>query len=182
MSWWHWYLIAGLLVYGVALIWDRYVTVWRPPHVTLLGKLINAGVEILTLCVFTVAWPIVLVVQIRDMKTYTDNPPARFKKFKVSKRQLTKQLSVQEVERLEIVNDPLGCVPNVPFGFLNQAWHQFLANLSPMDTLWAFSAQEVSGFTLEEREGYAIVRFGWVRRTMLTSRTTIGKNGLVRVL
>jgi hypothetical protein len=107
MSWWHWYLIAGLLVYGVALIWDRYVTVWRPPHVTLLGKLINAGVEILTLCVFTVAWPIVLVVQIRDMKTYTDNPPARFKKFKVSKRQLTKQLSVQEVERLEIVNDPI---------------------------------------------------------------------------
>lgn len=170
MSWWHLYLIAGLLAALVAFIWDRYASAWRSPHITPLEKLTNAGVEILTLCAITAVWPIALVVQIKDIKTYAANPPARFKKFKVSRKHLTKQLSVQEVEKLEIVEDPLGCVPNVPFGFLNQAWRQFLTNLSPMDTLWAFSAQEVSGFTLEEREGYAIVRFGWVRRSMLTSR------------
>jgi hypothetical protein len=88
---------------------------------------------------------------------------------------LVKQLSVQDVEILEIVEDPLGCVPSLPFGFLNHVWTQFLTDLSPIDTLWAFTACEVCGFQLEEREGYAIVRCGWIRRTMLTSRMKIGE-------
>lgn len=175
MNWWQWYLFAGLLVSILVVTWDRVTSLRQRWPLEPLDQLKTIGIETLAVCAIAAVWPIALVLQLKDIAAHVANPPARFKKFKVSRKHLVKQLSVQDVEILEIVEDPLGCVPSVPFGFLNHAWTQFLTDLSPMDTLWAFSAREICGFQIEQREGYAIVRFGWIKRILLTSRSEIGE-------
>jgi hypothetical protein len=173
MNWWQWYLFGGLLVSILMIAWDGYASFrQRWPH-SPLDQLKALGIWTLAICAVTTVWPIALVIQLKDIATHVADPPARFKAFRVSRKHLLKQLSVQDAEELEIVKDPLNCVPNVPFGFLNHAWHNFITHLSPMDTLWAFTAREICGFRMEERDGYAIVRFGWIRRTMFTSHIEI---------
>ena len=120
-------------------------------------------------------WPIVLVIQLKDIAKHIADPPKRYTKFRFKRSHLVRRVSVQEAEELERIFDPLSAVPETPFGFLNDAWIKFLSQMRPIDRLWVISATAIHGFQIEEREGYAIVRFGWIRQTMLTSRIEIGE-------
>ncbi len=173
MNWWQWYLFGGVLVSILMIAWDRYASLELRWSLSPLDQLKALGIWILAICAVTTVWPIALVIQLKDIAAHVADPPARFKKFIVSRKHLVKRLTVQEVEEVEVVKDPLSCVPNVPFGFLNHAWQNFLTHLSPMDAIWTFTSREISGFQMEKRHGYAIVRFGWIRRTMFTSRIEI---------
>ena len=71
------------------------------------------------------------------------------------------------VETVSYVTDPLGRVPNVPFGHLHQGWINLLAQLEPTDQLWSFKTkgwvadQPNSPKYLKPRNvtsGFAIVR------------------------
>jgi hypothetical protein len=49
-------------------------------------------------------------------------------------------ITIEEVEQRERVFDPMGAVPDLPFGHLNAAWQKFRDGLEPQDVIWTFSA------------------------------------------
>jgi hypothetical protein len=170
MNLWIWYFGIGLLVMALVLAWDFYSRVLQSSSSRPIDRLISfvAAISVMPI------WPIVLAIQLKDIAKYIADPPQRYAKFRFNRSHLIRRVSVQEAEELEIIFDPLSAVPDAPFGFLNGAWREFHLQMKPIDSLWIISAKAIHGFHLEEREGYAIVRFGWIRRTMLTSRIKVG--------
>lgn len=85
------------------------------------------------------------------------------KPFSVSKQHLIRKLSLEEIEDTEIINDPLGGVPNVPFGHLNKQWSQFKENHSADTELWSFNQKWKPRWGAEDiRSGYAALKNGQV--------------------
>ena len=71
---------------------------------------------------------------------------------------IKERLSIEDIEARERVIDPLGAVPELPFGHLHSAWKAFLEGISPDDALWSFSANWTRWGRKELRDGYVIVR------------------------
>ena len=83
------------------------------------------------------------------------------REFAVEPVHLQAWLTLGEIEARERVDDPLGAVPNVPFGHLNAAWRTFLASRASGDELWSFTAPWRTWLLQPElRSGYALVRNG----------------------
>lgn len=169
MNWWIWYFGIGVLVLGLVVPWHFYSRVFPSFSSGPMDRLIS----LVAAMVVVPIWPIVLVIQLKDIAKHIADPPKRYVKFRFKRSHRIRRVSVQEAEELERIVDPLDAVPDAPFGFLNGAWRNFLLQMKPIDSLWVISAKAIQGFQMEEREGYAIVRFGWIRRTMLTSRIEI---------
>lgn len=171
MNWWTWYLSIGVLVSVLVVAWDWYAGM----SATSDARASDRAIMVMAAMAVAPVWPIVLFLQSRDIAKYIADPPQRYVTFRFARRHLVRRVSVQEVEDLERVVDPLRAVPDIPFGFLNGTWRNFHSQLKPLDSLWVLSARATSGFQMEERKGYAIVRFGWIRRTMIISRIEIGE-------
>jgi len=60
--------------------------------------------------------------------------------FAVLRQRLLEHLTVPELERRELVFDPLHAVPDRPFGHLNAAWQEFLKGKADGAEMWSFSA------------------------------------------
>ena len=68
-------------------------------------------------------------------------------------------IAVAHIEDRETVVDPLGAVPQCPFGHLNAAWKNFLSGLQPQDVIWSFRSNwETTWGRKELRAGYVAVR------------------------
>ena len=171
MNWWTCYLGIGILVFALVVAWDWYARTAMTSNGSATDRLIML---IAAMAVVSV-WPVVLVIQLQDIAKYVAHPPQRYVKFKLSRRHLVRKVSIEEIEKIERVVDPLHAVPEIPFGFLNGAWRKFLCHLMPSDSLWVISARAINGFEMEEREGYAIARFGFIKFTMFTSIRQIGQ-------
>jgi hypothetical protein len=61
--------------------------------------------------------------------------------FKVQPQHRTERLSIEQIEALEMVEDPLRAVPSLPFGHIHSQWAEFKAAIQPGDELWAFGTQ-----------------------------------------
>lgn len=97
--------------------------------------------------------------------------PGKEEEFAVEQEHLIAQQDLNEIEARERVTDPLGAVPELPFGHLNAAWLAFNAKLEPGDSFWTFSAQWKPSWGREEmREGYVIVRLDGIGPYFLTMR------------
>ena len=73
--------------------------------------------------------------------------------------QLADLIAVIEPEQAEVISyvtDPLGRVPNLPFGHLHEGWSHLLSQLEPTDTLWRFKSPK-RGWQ-DACSGYAVVR------------------------
>ena len=68
-----------------------------------------------------------------------------------------KEFTVAEVEALEMCPDD-GRVPHVPFGFMNDRWEEFKAQVQEGDKIVAFSSDAESWVQMCGREGYHLVR------------------------
>ncbi len=110
-----------------------------------------------------ISWPYAIYVHVKYQQNEAivedeeeiPEPPV----FAVEMKDLLEKTSRQEIEAKEIIFDPLGAVPNLPFGHLNASWQQFIANMESGDTLWTFSALwKAEWGRPETRQGYAIVR------------------------
>ncbi|TIC80292.1 hypothetical protein [Crenobacter intestini] len=83
--------------------------------------------------------------------------------FAVLPEHLQQQLSIAEIEAREKVFDPLGAVPDLPFGHHNALWRSFLAKREEHDELWSFEANWQPGYGDGVLfSGYALVREGAV--------------------
>ena len=110
------------------------------------------GFTLVLLC-----WPVVIYFFIKE--NWFPDPPYVEKVFAVEKAHLGKPLSLEHIEALERVHDPMGAVPDLPFGHLNVAWRDFLEEYSAGDTLWSFSSIWQGDWGCpEQRAGYVIVR------------------------
>lgn len=79
--------------------------------------------------------------------------------FVISRKDLVRQWTVQEIELSARVIDPLGAVPDLPFGHLNAAWLQFKQVLQPQDAIWSFSSNWSAAWERQTiREGYVVLR------------------------
>jgi hypothetical protein len=93
------------------------------------------------------------------------------REFAVEREHLLERLSIQQIERREIVTDPLGAVPQLPFGHLNATWLRFLKSLTDNAEIWSFSALWRKRWGGEElRCGYVAVSQGLPGNYLLTMR------------
>jgi hypothetical protein len=113
------------------------------------------------------AWPALVVAKVYDILAGRSRQKQEV--FTVGRRDLIRQMTVQEIESVERVVDPMGAVPPVPFGFLNPVWQRFIAGIHPSDTIWSFSAHRMYGWRNECRVGYVLKSGRRVGAHFLTS-------------
>jgi hypothetical protein len=115
-------------------------------------------------------WPLAVFMKIQDLiKKPEDETSYEDPVFQVKVEHLIERLSLDEIERREIILDPMGAAPTLPFGHLNTVWRSFLEKYSSDIEIWSFSADwETAWGAHEKRTGYAIVRLGAVQDFLTT--------------
>lgn len=114
---------------------------------------------ILALLAAVVGWPAVIWLGIKSAMPRAESTGAdgwEFGEFTVRPYHLTSRASIEAIEAQELVVDPLGAAPQLPFGFLNDRWRALLQTREPGDELWTFEAP----YMRTTRLGYALVRSG----------------------
>ena len=171
------YLAAGVLVCVLFLVENRragsarlnkpsaIMDALHPERKTRRYRILSALVApALAAVAVVLLWPFGLLVKAQDMA----EKHARAKReeadiFKLRLADLLERTSLAGIEQSELVDDPLGAVPQVPFGHAHAAWQKFTEALQPGDEIWRFSAQRrLSWGPQEHRRGYAIKRKGQV--------------------
>jgi hypothetical protein len=106
-------------------------------------------------------WPVVFVLKIRDsfkkkalaaQVEQEAEPPD----FALNDSELLRQVTVDEVERTNLIQDPLEAVPNIPFGHCNARWVLFRESLQANETLWEFESTRSELAGVQAMWGYAI--------------------------
>ena len=80
--------------------------------------------------------------------------------FVVEHEHLLARQSIDQIEREEVVTDPLNAAPELPFGHLNGAWQNFLTQYVDGTELWSFAATWETPWDKEMRSGYVLVQEG----------------------
>jgi len=95
---------------------------------------------VLASILLVLAWPVAMAFIYkgkRDEKREAQRQ--REAEFRVRSKDLRTQTTLEEVESAHFVSDPLGAVPDLPFGHLHVVWADFLAR-QPVDAeLWHFA-------------------------------------------
>ena len=95
--------------------------------------------------------------------------------FALNDFELTRQVSIEEVERTNLIQDPMEAVPNIPFGHCNARWVVFKDSLQGNETLWEFESTRSELKGAQAMWGYAVKRDGRVDRFMTSGwRLKIG--------
>lgn len=95
--------------------------------------------------------------------------------FALNDFELTRQVTIEEVERTNLIQDPMEAVPNIPFGHCNARWETFKASLQDNETIWEFESNRSELAGVQAMWGYAVKRDGRVDRFMTTGwRLKIG--------
>ncbi|WP_448214024.1 hypothetical protein [Colwellia sp. MEBiC06753] len=116
-------------------------------------QLVECLFSSLMFAVLTLFWPVVTTFHIRDiLKKLPEAEP-----FSVKSKDLINQLTIEQIEKDEMVYDPLEAVSRLPFGFLNDAWLDFASNIQPTWTIWSFSTVDDSKIYPKIKKGYAIL-------------------------
>lgn len=116
------------------------------------------------------AWPVLLIIVAKQALSTKSATTVREKReFAVTRSDLREHVTIAEIERREQVIDPLGAVPELPFGHLHAAWQKFLEAVGPQDAIWTFSAHWTTTWGRAElRAGYVVVRDGAIGPHFLT--------------
>lgn len=106
-----------------------------------------------------VAWPMAFVFAIKQWhERRQEERRTADAEFKVRASDLLHQTTVADVEATARITDPLGAVPDVPFGHLNKVWQDFLAQRPPNAVLWTFACDWRGDWgQVVERAGYVWV-------------------------
>jgi hypothetical protein len=140
---------------------------WKPLN--------NVVVPVLAALMVLTVWPIAIYWKARDMiAARRPKPDDSRKEFAVTKDHLQKRFTVAEIEVAEIVVDPLGAAPRIPFGHLNPAWETFKQSILADDQLWSFSASWKTEWGQSEvRDGYVVIRGETIGPHFLTRRARL---------
>lgn len=100
-------------------------------------------------------WPIYVLIMV-NQKLFTERLP-ELAEFKLTPEHLREVLTVESLESENRVFDPLGAVPDVPFGHLNPAWEKLKVSMQAGDTIQRFAAPWGEYGVMWVRSGYAVV-------------------------
>ena len=178
------YLAAGLVVWLALLMENRrsgsarlskpsaFMDALHPERKTRRYRILSGLVApVLSAAAMVLLWPIGLLVQLQ----YKAEQRARARReeadtFKLKATDLVERMSLADIAQREMVHDPLGAAPQVPFGHAHAAWQKFTEALQPGDEIWRFSAHRtLSWGPQEHRRGYAIQRNGQVGAYFMTA-------------
>lgn len=171
----YWYLGIGVavlaVVFGAHRLMKNDESEWfrdildalNPDRKKLLHRILNnLVVPVLAAVAVVVVWPAALYMKGKEIfGTKSDFAPDEEQQFAVERGHLQERLTVAQIEAREVVADPLGAVPTLPFGHLNAAWRTFIANSDASDEVWSFTAPwQTTRGRREIRAGYVVVRGG----------------------
>ena len=118
-------------------------------------------------------WPFAIGLKLKE--TFTKKPAIEearkrpeIKEFTLTNDELLREVSIEEVERTNFIQDPLEAVPNVPFGHCNARWVELRNSLLPNETLWEFETKRSELLGAELMWGYAVKVDERVDRFMTT--------------
>ena len=184
----YWYLGIGMAVLAVVYA-SRHLTKdkameslqervasFDPDRKKLSYRILNNIVGPILAVIFVVPlWPVVVYMKVKLMLSKKGGDKSLEEtEFAVDRQHLQERLTVVEIENREVVTDPLGAVPELPFGHLNDAWKDFLKNHTDSEDLWSFSALWRSKWgTQEMLSGYVIIDNGTPGAYFLTIRKDI---------
>jgi hypothetical protein len=179
------YLAAGVVVWLALLMENRrsgsarlskpsaFMDALHPERKTRRYRILSRLVAtVLSAVGVVLLWPFGMLIKLQDMAAQR----ARVRReeadtFKLRPADLLERLSLADIAQREMVHDPLGAAPQVPFGHAHAAWQKFTETLQPGDEIWRFSAQRtLSWGPQEHRRGYAIQRNGQVGAYFMTTR------------
>lgn len=196
MSYFVAYLVIGMILMATHQVWyrlsDQYKTAssqsytsdhhpkWSAWRIWFLDKAIVVAVlkgillNALFWAIALLLWPVLLIMFFYEKCFPTPAVDLTEKKFEVVLENLLQQMSIEEIEQRERVFDPLGAVPDLPFGHLNGAWTRFKAELQDGDLIWSFSAKWTSDWGWSDiRDGYVILRADTIVQHFLTGTLDI---------
>ncbi|WP_066561226.1 hypothetical protein [Croceicoccus bisphenolivorans] len=162
MPYWQWYLVIGLVL-AVPMVAILAKEIWvnlsekakRPAPAQAFRS------YVLVVLVTTILWPLFVPFILYEKWTSRRDEKQRKSEeriFAPGKEDLVSSFTVEEIEAHEIVNDPLGGAPRLPFGHLHGAWEKFLMELPAGAQLWSYAVVwENRWRTQEQREGYVAV-------------------------
>jgi hypothetical protein len=163
--------------------WKERPTEFVKGMMKLFGKetsLIDRLKEFLVYCFaiscVLVGWPGFVIYYFKHKKDEEANKAWQaLPDFDCAPEYLVAQVNPIDAEIASYVIDPLGSVPPIPFGHLNQGWVNFLANMTDdADEMWSFyipKGGKVGKYQFEstsETRGYARVRDGKILAEFIT--------------
>lgn len=122
----------------------------------------NWVVPVLAAVAVVVAWPAALYMKGKEIfGKKSESALDEEREFAVERSHLRELLTVAQIEAREVVTDPLGAVPDLPFGHLHAAWKTFVESVGEDYELWSFTAPWQTTWGRKElRTGYVVVRGG----------------------
>lgn len=171
----YWYLGVGVAVLAVVYGAHRLtkekeseslrdlLEAVNPDRKKLSYRILNNVVAPTLAAILVVAvWPVAVYMKVKEMLQKKDSTEIEDEReFAVERQHLQERLTVQEIERREVVTEPLKAAPELPFGHLNAAWQEFLNGHVDGGELWSFSARWQTTWGRKElRSGYVVVRDG----------------------
>lgn len=133
---------------------------WQPPKRRWLPFIL----------ISSLIWPVLLLILIVIPQLESVDPVPE---FAVTEDHLLESLTVAEIEARERIFDPLCAVPDLPFGHLNTAWQDFLAQCQEGSEFRRFAADWCAGWRRERREGYVEMVDGQPGRFFMTVCKTL---------
>lgn len=171
----YWYLGIGVVV--LAVVYGAHhltkekesdslrelLEAFNPDRKKLSYRILNNFVAPVLAAILVVAvWPVAVYMKVKELfqKKGSNGFPEE-REFAVEREHLLERLTEQEIERREVVTDPLKAAPELPFGHLNAAWLEFLKGRAEGTELWSFSARWQTTWGRKElRRGYVVVQDG----------------------
>ncbi len=179
----YWYLGVGAAVLAIVFGAHRLTKAHESESVRKLLDAVNPEREklsyrILNNCVapalaavaIVVVWPVVICMKGKEVFSKKGSSAVQEEReFAVERAHLHEPLTVAQIEAREVVEDPLGAVPTLPFGHLNAAWKTFVDGVAGDEELWSFTAPWQTTWGRKEiRTGYVVVRGGSPAKHFLT--------------
>ena len=164
----------------IALLWPLglAVAVWgqleRRGRVPPMGGLLESAVAIVgaalgAVCFVVFLWPVLLALIVWAALTRKADGPDE-ERFTVPESGLIEVLTRAEIESRELVDDPLGVTPHLPFGHLNPVWRTLLEGMTPESTIWTFSTVWDQSEGSQLVEGYVVQTGGLIGTHIVTCR------------
>lgn len=124
-------------------VWAQEVIAALEKEKSLSDRIKKTIVWFGSVIMFCLIWPVAVMVGLYALFFDKQTPRYRSEEpsFNCQKDSLIKKVNPIDVEAASYVEDPLGRVPNVPFGHLHQGWIKLLEQLGPTDQLWSFATK-----------------------------------------
>lgn len=174
----YWYLCIGVSLFIGIFLFNAFFRTDAAQDIKdqwfgkgIVGFLKNLAMLSAGIPFVAVSWPYFIYLELQE-KYFPKHVVERKTGLQLTRADLKMKVSREDVEIEEMVFDPLGAVPNLPFGHLNPVWVSFIQDLDSNDELWKFEFKEKLLFGgIVCTSGYAILRRGSIESHWQTMRS-----------